>query len=62
MDQLTETTLERGYTREDFGALMKEHSFVEEVSVATRISYNYVEALENGDFEKLPGVVFQKVS
>ena len=65
MDQLTETTLERGYTREDFGALMKElresSGFsVEEVSVATRISYNYVEALENGDFEKLPGVVFVK--
>ena len=65
MDQLTETTLERGYTREDFGALMKElresSGFsVDEVSVATRISYNYVEALENGDFEKLPGVVFVK--
>ena len=33
---------------------------IDEVSVSTRISHSYVEALENGDFEKLPGVVFVK--
>ena len=66
MDQLTESTLEQAsYTREDFGLLMKELRekagfSIDEVSVATRISHSYVEALENGDFEKLPGVVFVK--
>ena len=34
---------------------------IDEVSVSgEKISYNYVEALENGDFEALPGVVFVK--
>ena len=66
MDQLTESTLEQAsYTREDFGLLMKELRekagfSIDEVSVSTRISYSYVEALENGEFEKLPGVVFVK--
>ena len=66
MDELTESTFEQqNFSREDFGLLMRELRekagfTIEEVSVATRISYNYIEALESGKFEELPGVVFVK--